>query len=69
VINELGSLTAYDHHASRIPFVYQFSGRPGWPKELAVWSDEPIVQPLAGVAERVGELIVGPATQPSNDDM
>jgi hypothetical protein len=69
VINELGSPTSYDHYASGIPFVHQFSGRPGWPEELPVRSDEPIVQPLTSVAERVGELIVGPAMQPSSDDM
>src|SRR5215217_1861516 len=59
VIDELGSPPSHEDRAGRVEVVYQLSGRPGRPEELPLRSDEPIVQPVAFVAEGVAEFIVG----------
>ena len=58
VMDELGSAWSYDNRARRLPFVNQLSGRPGRLEEFPVGCNEPIVQPLAIVAEGVIEVIV-----------
>src|SRR5262249_48572782 len=64
VIDELGEPPTHQYRTGRVDLVYQLSGRPGRPEELPVRTDEPIVQPLAGVAEPVAELIVGAGDVP-----
>ena len=64
VIDELGSPPSHEDRAGRVPFVYQLSGRSGRPEELPLRSDEPIVQPVAFVAEGVAEFIVGTGDVP-----
>jgi hypothetical protein len=64
VINVFRGSPTHDHGTSCIPFVDQLSGWPGRPKKLPVRSDEPIVQPLATVAERIVEVIAGAGDVP-----
>ncbi|HET9303259.1 MAG TPA: hypothetical protein VFO20_10820 [Propionibacteriaceae bacterium] len=57
LVDELGRASSYDTRARRL-FVNQLSGRPGRVEEFPVGCNEPIVQPLAIVAEGVIEVIV-----------
>lgn len=53
VVDELGSPPSHEDRAGRVHFVEQCSGRSGRPEELPVWSEGPLVQPVAIIATAV----------------
>jgi hypothetical protein len=64
VIDLLRKPPTHEDCTGRIYFVYQLSVWAGWPEELPIWSDKPLVQPHEAASAGVARFVVGTSDVP-----